>query len=241
MYTAEEIPLGAILLSNAMAGIAADKVQGFKPRFQRKLQYIKGIFCKLFTGLPTTHSIAALGQGQFLHVDDGKDVDDKPSDKKSKGLCSGRPILEDHSDAKRAEEGRKGKKYMFGYEIVVINKEKVAQKLDTSVEDVNVRLERWKNHLLEARKNKPSSSMIDIISTIFNTRRPKNYDITTVFNSNNCYSCSGLICTALAAENIDVMKSKRVNKVTPSDFFRSNIYDLAYSNNRSLFESVKEQ
>lgn len=239
VYKAEEIPLGAVLLSNPIAGKAADKMQGFPIRMGRKIQGFKGILCQRFTGLPVTHSMACLGNGQFLHVDDGKDVDAANNHKPR--LCSGRPVLEDHSLEKRSEAGKEGSKYMFGCEIVIPNKEAMAAQNHESVSDVDNRLNQWKDKMLEARQKAPVSSMADIIATIFRPKRPKKYSIQSVFNPSHSYSCSGLISSAMAAVGIDVDTRKKVHKVTPTDFISSPLFDIAYSNERALFEAYRKK
>lgn len=237
VYTADEIPLGAVLISNAFAAQAADKLKEIKPNFTRRIHLLKGILCKIFIKLPVTHAIASLGKGKFIHVDNVKDCEENNN---SNQFCSGHPIMEDFSWETRKKQGKTTQKYLFGYEILILDQAKIQANLNISEKELSEKLTNWREKLLKAGQISPYSSFLKIISTFFNTRRPnKNYDIKKVFNPKNAYSCSGLISATFASEGIDVLPGKKVDKVSPSDLIQSEQFILAYSNNRPLFESIR--
>ncbi len=203
------------------------------------IRKIKTFFCRLFTGMPLTHATASLGGGKYIHVD--KIVQ---SSGNKTGLCSGFPVVEDMGPAAR---GNKGSKYLFEYEVLVPNYAEFGKALnlpDKAAVEKFFKEDWTKTMVSSTGPGATKSTCIEVFATVFNTARPKKYDITKVFNPRPKvgYSCSGLISTYLARYGIDVVKkyNKQVNKTTPADLMRSPLFTIAYSNDRPAFEKARK-
>lgn len=230
VYKAEEVPVGAVLLNNSPAYLASNRMRGFRLTLQQRFDVIRNFFCRIFTGLPLIHAVAALGGGRFIHV-----AKDNEATGEHVGMCKGLPMLEDLSNAARAKQ-KKEPKYMFGYEIMVPNYERMAKELGKEPQEVMAMIQKdWTATLLSSQKH-PKTSFWNMIGTILNSKRPEKYDITKVFelNPRKGYSCSGLISAAFARHGIDVVKAsrKRIEKAAPADFAKSPLFDILYSNDR---------
>lgn len=244
VFTADEVPAGAVLLYNPRSLQARDKVLKFNTEFTNTVKRIKTVFCRWFTGLPVTHAIASLGGGKYFHVD-------KVSEESGKqlGVCSGIPMEEDLSIEKRKQNGKKGPKYLFEYEVLLPNKERFAEALNCSMGEVDTFFkEKWSATICSAGAQPGMSAPTvsngwDIISTVLWSTRPEDYDITKVFQARpkTGYSCSGLISSSLAKYGIDIVKkqNKRVNKAAPADFVKTPFYDLAFCSDRKAFEAYR--
>lgn len=238
VYKAEEIPVGAVLLSNPEALKIRDKIKGYGYSLERRIQVIKGFFCKLFTQLPVTHAMASLGGGEYIHIDN------KPSKGGKLSLCAGQAKIEDFTPAKQKEKGKT--QYMFGYEVLLPNHAEFAEQLNCKEENIPAFFEKWSQTIRKSAEDGATpTSPWNIISTVFGSNRPKDYDITKIFDpqGKGGYSCSGLICSSLAKHGVDIVKhsNKRVNKAAPSDFAKTRLYDLDYSNNRKFFAKIRDK
>lgn len=231
VYKADDVPVGAVLLINPKGMRARDQIFGYGYSWARRLQKWKSKFHQIFTGYALTHAMSSLGHGLFYHIDDKCESLGKPM-----SVCGANvPIIEDFSlDAR----GNKGPKYMFGYEILFPNHEQFAKELHCPKEEVQDFLENeWRPTILSSSGENPSkTSTLDIMKTLWDVKRPENYDITAVFEPRpeRGYSCSALISVTLAKHGVDVLKqcNKKVDKATPVDLLKTELYDHVFSNER---------
>lgn len=242
-YRAEEIPLGAVILANPRAIMVKDRLDGKRFSFIKYLRLILGVIYKIFTGFPVIHAMASLGNGRFVHLS---------SSRQTKGAQikgGSQPIAEDFSKG--------SPKYFFGYEVMIPNHQKIGKTLSFSQEQIEMGavtevLEKWSKTILSATEPeigtlKPPkiSTVKNILATIFNRSRPKNYDPTKEFKSHPDYgySCSGFISASLAHHGIDIAKraNKKVHKIPPAGFIATELYDVAYSNDRQAAQAFRER
>lgn len=235
VYKAEEVPVGAVLLNHHEAYIAGNYLRGFKPSFMQRVNGLRDYFCKWFTGMPLVHAVAAIGQGRFLHV-----AKDNSETGESIGCCNGKPLIEDYSDAKR---GKKGTKYMFGYEIMMPNYAKMGKAAGKTAAEMRNIIENDWVATLEGSQKHALTSFFNMVGTICNSSRPDDYDITQVYQDNpeTGYSCSGLISAVFARYGVDIAQHnlKRLDKVSPADFALSEMFDIEFSNDRPLLEKLR--
>lgn len=239
VYKAEEIPVGAVLLNNHPAYLVSNRLRGFKKTIMQRIKGIRNVVCRIFTGLPLIHTVAALGGGRFIHV-----AKDNESTGKRIGVCVGRPEIEDFSDEARTKAGKKPK-YMFGYDVMLPNHQRFSDVLGIPRDQVETFLKNEWKPLLEASTKHPLTSFWNMVGTICNSTRPSTYNIRTVYQEKpgKGYSCSGLVSAVFARFGLDPVEKckKRVEKAAPADFVRSNLFDIGFANNRGMLEGYRKR
>lgn len=249
-WRADEVPAGAILLTNPKALKLRNKILGFKQSWgqyiasglMKGIKEIKAIVCGLMTGYPVTHAMFSMGNGRFFHVD---------KDESSRWGCSGVARIEDHSLASRqskAKPGVKAKpKIWFDHEIMLPNRANIEKRLpkgktyDKFMADCLEEFEKIANS-----KEKVKTTFGTLVKVPFGRPRPeKNYDPATVYDNNimrgEGMSCSGTICGAMAKHGYDFAKQLniKVEKASPTDFLISSDYDIGVVFDKSSVEHLR--
>jgi hypothetical protein len=211
-----EIPEGAILLTDPYAYLKHIQLEGKTSFFKSIILKIKSIIARLMTGKQFTHVGYSLGNGRIFDLDKKKD-----------GWMKGEGNIVDM-----------GKKIFYG--VVLAPKEhKMLQAYNahfpqTPCANFRELMDKIKVEVEKATTNKRVQlDAIDIAKTVITKKRPLDYDPMQQWKGGACrYSCSGTTSALLSFFGMDIgaqFKKMDLN-VTPTDFYNSYFFDKLYIN-----------
>lgn len=224
---AEEVPAGAVLLTNVDLWYKALKLRGLNPKLNQFLRSIKGVFNLLFTGKNIIHAEISLGSGKFLHQDDSK-----------KESCVGITTIEDRG---AVQKGRKIKPTIITHEVVV----PMADRMGKKQGDLEAAIGRMKDkESIQVR-----TSPVDIIkcglSHLFPSKKKKGFQSPDYLNDldgsgvvKKGLSCSATVAALYRSEGIEVGTNlgKTVDEINPADFTRTGMFKPLYASGMIVHE-----
>ncbi len=224
-YKAEEVPRGAILLTNCHSYMTGLAVRNLKPTFLQKCKLIRGALTKWVTGYPLMHAEISLGEGRVYHIS-----------KRHNFSFSGKGMIEDRSPKWDDRINSSISAYYHKYEVLFPNKENFLKAYNDTVDAS--RQEKNFDCLLdnilediESNGTKVKTSLSAIVGTGFGRTKNSYAGDWKIDYENKEYSCSGCLASFFAQHHIDIGKEFDVNpdKVSPTEFYQSKFFDKLFT------------
>ncbi len=211
-YRFEEIPKGAVMLTDPHAFLLGLKIKDTWPWVKTSVIRFKAWACKFTTGKTVTHAELALGGGESFDLD-------KPDG----NWWQGQGTIQKRTNR------------IFYGTIVVPNGQAMLDAYNRRfpLERLNTFDDLWAKIDLEARTQAVNVKVTiwDIIKTAIPRTRAPDYDCTKAWDpSNNQYSCSATTSALFSKFGIDIGEefSKVDQNISPADFLRSKFFQPFY-------------
>ncbi len=215
-YRFSEIPAGSVLIDEPTAFLEHKRLEGKRTFFQMIYLIVKGIAFRIFMGKPFTHMAFSMGDGKIFDL----------SRTKANRWPWGQGHVKDFGD-----------KMYYGM-VRVPNQERMLEAYnehfpDDPCDTFEELTEKMNDRIsTAAERGKIKFHYFDTIKTVFNQRRPPNYDPMSAWNAGDPrLSCSGATSALLSSFGIDVGEEfKKMDKnVSPADFFHSEYFEDLYT------------
>jgi hypothetical protein len=213
-YRIEELPPGAVLLTDPKASLLKMEIEGQSTMAKICSLSFKGLLCFLATGRRLTHAELYLGDGSTFDLAQTKDLS-----------WNGQGMIRDRKD-----------KVFYGHVMLPNRQAMLAAYNERFPEDSCICFEElWAKIDREARSSAENvkANFRDIINTGFPRTRRSDYDCTKAWDpATKHYSCSATISALFGKFNIDIGKQfeKMDQNITPTDFFLSTYFTHQKSN-----------
>ncbi|GAB4185006.1 MAG: hypothetical protein Tsb0015_01600 [Simkaniaceae bacterium] len=224
-YRAEEIPRGAILLTNCDSYSRGLEVRHFNPSLWQKFKQFQASVVRWVTGHPLIHAEIALGDGRVFHIS-----------KEDDQTCTGQGTIEDRNPIWNEKKNKFVPNYYHKYEILLPNEEEFLKEYNQSVsqEQQAATFHELQEKILtyiEQNGERVKANGLAILSMILRTARKENYDASEALNFEETYSCSGCLSAFFAKFHIDIGKDfdLEAHRVSPTEFFYSRFFTKFYS------------
>jgi len=224
-YKAEEVPPGAILLTNFDSYRRGLEIRNFSLSLYQKVKQFQTFIIRLITGYPLIHSEISMGNGKVFHIS-----------KEDDQLVSGQGLIEDRGPIWNETKGKYQSAYYHKYEILMPNEDAWLNAYNETALEEN-RLASFQDLLNvlfgEIRENgsKFKADAFSISKMFFRFARNPNENPSQVLKYNDTYSCSGCLSSLFAKYGIDIGKEFNlpVKRVSPTEFYKSKFFKKWYS------------